>query len=83
MSPTFMICRGAVTSSGAVNLRGSYAAGSGPDWGWRTVIEPTGRRSFRMLMYNIAPASDEVLAVDARYGKGGPKRRLRSWRSKP
>ncbi|MGD8276504.1 MAG: DUF1579 family protein [Gemmatimonadota bacterium] len=46
---------------------GSYAAPPGPDWGWRIVLRPESRDAFRMLMYNITPDGEEMLAVEAAY----------------
>jgi Protein of unknown function (DUF1579) len=54
-------------SSESVDVRGSYAAPPGPDWGWRTVIETAGTDSFRMVMHNVSPDGQEYLAVDAEY----------------
>lgn len=69
MSDEFMICRGVITAAGALDVRGSYPAPPGPDWGWRTVIEPLDRSSFRMTMWNIAPDGREELAVEADYSR--------------
>jgi Protein of unknown function (DUF1579) len=54
-------------SSESVDVRGSYSAPPGPDWGWRTVIETAGADSFRMVMHNVSPDGQEYLAVDAEY----------------
>ena len=74
MGDRVMVCRGTGTDGDALSVRGSYAAPPGPDWGWRTVIEPAGRDSFRMSMYNISPEGHEVLAVDAMYSRARPSR---------
>ena len=50
-----------------LDVRGSYPAPSGPDWGWRTRIEVLDADSFRMVMYNVTPDGQEYLAVDAVY----------------
>jgi hypothetical protein len=65
MSDKVMICEGA--SGDSLDVRGSYAAPPGPDWGWRTVIETGEEDSLRMAMYNVTPEGQEVLAVDAVY----------------
>jgi hypothetical protein len=45
MSDKAMACRGAVGPDGAIDVRGTYAAPPGPDWGWRIVLKPDdGRR---------------------------------------
>ena len=62
-----MVLRGQVEENGSVNLLGSYPAESGPDWGWRIVVEPGGIDSFRIFMYNITPQGVEALAVEADY----------------
>ena len=62
----FMICEGEVQPDGALSVLGSYPAPEGPDWGWRTVIEP-GDGSFSLCMYNIPPGGAELLAVEAVY----------------
>jgi hypothetical protein len=66
MSDGFMISRGSVAGA-RVDLRGSYAAPPGPDWGWRTVLEADANDSLRILMYNIAPDGKEYPAVEADY----------------
>jgi hypothetical protein len=66
MSDKFMSCRGTTDADGSVDLRGAYAAESGPDWGWRIVLAPAGD-SFRMTMYNITPDGHEWLGVEATY----------------
>ena len=63
----FMLFEGSKDSSDAVSIESSYAAPPGPDWGWRTVIEPGDGATFRMLMYNIPPGENELLAVEAVY----------------
>ena len=62
-----MVCKGSAGADGALSVSGFYPAPSGPDWGWRTVIEPGDNESFRPLMYNITPQGHEELAVEARY----------------
>ena len=62
----FMICHGEVRAE-AIDMLGSYPAPSGPDWGWRTIIETEGSDSLHLRMYNIPPEGQEALAVDVRY----------------
>jgi len=66
MGHRFLICEGEVRPDGALSVLGHYPAPEGPDWGWRTVIEP-GEGSFKMAMYNIMPGGEEMLAVEAVY----------------
>jgi hypothetical protein len=69
MSDKFMRCSGGDIGNGVVSIKGSYSAPPGPDWGWRTVIEPAGGETFRLVMYNIAPGGGEELAVEAVYSR--------------
>jgi Protein of unknown function (DUF1579) len=66
---TFIFSDGSLEGSGAISVMTSYAAPTGPDWGWRTAIEPGDGTTFRILMYNIPPGEKELLAVEARYEK--------------
>ena len=55
----------------------SYAAPTGPDWGWRTVIAPegagagagAGADAFSIVMYNISPDGEETLAFRNDYAR--------------
>jgi hypothetical protein len=67
MNDKMMICRGEIDENGSANLLGAYSVESGPDWGWRMVIEPGGIDSFRIFMYNITPQKVEQLAVETDY----------------
>ncbi|MGH2523242.1 MAG: DUF1579 family protein [Anaerolineales bacterium] len=67
MGDKFMISQGTLEGEKAVVVRGSYAVESGPDWGWRTVIESGEVDSFRVVMYNVSPDGQEALAVAATY----------------
>lgn len=61
-----MISTGKWSDGDPIDVRGSYPAPPGPDWGWRTKIEA---RTDRLLMemLNVAPGGEEVLAVRADY----------------
>ncbi|HEV8608625.1 MAG TPA: DUF1579 family protein [Thermoanaerobaculia bacterium] len=67
MRDKVMTCEGQSADAGSLEVRGSYAAPPGPDWGWRTVIEIAEEDSLRMLMYNVSPDGKEDLAVEAVY----------------
>lgn len=69
MGHKFMACMGVAQGDGTIVVRGSYSAPPGPDWGWRTVIEPGNGDSFRMIMYNVSPEGKEELAVEATYAR--------------
>lgn len=67
-SDRIMPCLGAVPAEDAeVSVLGSYGAPTGPDWGWRTMIEHSANDELRVLMYNIEPGEAEQLAVEAVY----------------
>ena len=61
-----MASTGADSDGNSLELRGSYAAPPGPDWGWRTVITP-GSGSFDVVMYNVWPEGKEEIAAEMRY----------------
>jgi hypothetical protein len=67
MSDKVMTCEGPSTDAGSLEVRGSYAAPPGPDWGWRTVVETAEEDELRMLMYNLSPGGKEEPAVEASY----------------
>jgi hypothetical protein len=60
---SLMHCLGTWDENGKVSVTGSYAAGDGPDWHWRTEIIPSDD-SFKYLMINISPDGDEQWAVE-------------------
>ena len=67
MGDRVMICEGPAVDAGPLEVRGSYPAPPGPDWGWRTVVETAEEDLLRMVMYNVSPEGEEYLAVDAAY----------------
>jgi hypothetical protein len=69
MSSKIMACEGAIDPQGAIDIRGSYEAPPGPDWGWRIVITPKSGKELQLVMYNISPEGVEELAVQADYKK--------------
>jgi hypothetical protein len=52
----------------AIDVRGSYAVPSHPDWGWRIRLEASAG-SLAVHMWNVSPEGQEYPAVDARYGR--------------
>jgi hypothetical protein len=65
MGRKVMACSGAIRDDGTVDLRGSYAAPPGPDWGWRIVVGPDADGGLEIVMYNVDPEGKEALAVRA------------------
>lgn len=64
MAPEPMQCKGEL-DDGKLLLNGSYGAGSGPDWGWRTEFIQLDSKNLIMKAYNITPTGEEALAVRA------------------
>lgn len=66
MAPELMHCQGGLQENGEkLILNGSYPAGEGPDWGWRTEFSQQGTDGLLMEAYNITPEGEEGLAVRA------------------
>ncbi len=62
---TVLACTGTAGDDGVVAVEGTYAAPTGPDWGWRIAIEPVGRESLRIVMHNVSPEGEVWPAVEA------------------
>ena len=60
-SERFMLCDGQLAASSAIDVVGHYPASSGPDWGWRMIVRPTGD-GWELVMHNISPDGEETLA---------------------
>ena len=69
MQHKMMHCAGQVKTDGTVWVRGSYAAPPGPDWGWKIAIQPLPSDQFRLIMHNISPDGEEMLAVEVIYSR--------------
>jgi hypothetical protein len=67
MNSNVMFCQGSVTAQGIIDLRGSYKAPPGPDWGWRIIITAGSCDTLQITMYNCSPDGTEELAVQADY----------------
>lgn len=59
-----MICTGTVTAQGGIDVKGTYPAPPGPDWGWRTTLAAGADGHLRMTMFNVEPDGSETLAVE-------------------
>jgi hypothetical protein len=64
-----MVCAGTAPEDGVVDVRGTYQAPPGPDWGWRILIEAKPQDRFVLLMHNIHPDGTQDLAVHATYSR--------------
>jgi hypothetical protein len=67
MGRKVMSLRGPIAGDGAIDVRGTYAAPPGPDWGWRIVIRADAPERIELKMFNIEPGGTEHLAVEAMY----------------
>lgn len=67
-SAKLLNCTGTLDENGVIDVRGSYPAPEGPDWGWRILVKPQDAQRLQLLMYNCPPdGSPEDLAVQADY----------------
>ena len=64
LSDKFMVSEGRLETVDAISLKGFYSVPDNPDWGWRTIIEPDGHQTFKIIMYNVSPEGEETLAVE-------------------
>lgn len=53
------------------SVKGSYPAGEGPDWGWRTEFHLRSADNLVISHYNIMPEGQEDLAVEIDYRRQG------------
>lgn len=60
---------GPAAGEGVPDVRGSYAAPPGPDWGWRITLEHLDADALALRMYNVTPDGTEALAVEASYAR--------------
>lgn len=67
MSHRVMVCRGKAEPSADISVQGSFAAPSGPDWGWRIDIRPQAGERLRLVMHSLSPKGKDYLAVEADY----------------
>ena len=59
--PSWMSFSGGVGEDGELRLLGSYAAPSGPDWGWHIHLRP---QDAVLTMHNVVPGSDPYQVVE-------------------
>lgn len=65
----FMVFQSEADRDGRISALTSYPAPPGPDWGWRIELAAETSDEFVIRMYNIPPGENEMLAVEARYGR--------------
>ena len=63
-----MPCSGSAAEA-AVSVKGHYAAPPGPDWGWRITVQLESAEQFRLIMHNITPDGEEMVAVEAVFSR--------------
>ena len=71
MGDVIMFCQATFNRDGFASLLGSYAAPTGPDWGWRTELGLNADDLLVLRMFNITPEGQEELAVHAEYRRAG------------
>jgi Protein of unknown function (DUF1579) len=69
MQDKFMRCQGGLGKNGEINLKGSYEAPPGPDWGWQIDIRLKQDGTLLLEMHNITPDGISQLAVEAAYSR--------------
>jgi hypothetical protein len=65
MNDQIMICQSSFTEAGTLMLKGFYPAPPGPEWGWWIELDPQEGPSFKLVMYNVTPEGQALLAVEA------------------
>ncbi len=65
-SSDFMVANGDLTD-GKISTKANYTQPEYSDWAWRICLETGDENSFSLIMFNVFPDGNEVLAVDARF----------------
>ncbi len=66
MQDKFLSCDGKYDGD-SILMKGFYEVPNHPDWGWRIDIIIADENSFKIVMYNVSPEGEEVLAVEMIY----------------
>ncbi|MBS1796406.1 MAG: DUF1579 family protein [Acidobacteria bacterium] len=69
LSDKFLVSDGRMDGGGTILFKGFYSVPDHPDWGWNTIIVPENENSFKILMYNVSPEGEEMLAVEMEFTK--------------
>jgi len=64
MSESVMLCQGTAGPDGSIDVRGTYSAGTGPDWGWRIALGCPEPDRVEMVTHNVDPEGQEEVAVE-------------------
>jgi hypothetical protein len=65
-----MVMKASWREDGVVVMTGSYAAPTGPDWGWRIELSAPRPSALLIRHFNLMPDGPEEIAVQAEYGRG-------------
>jgi len=68
---SFMVLGNGTRMETVITATGSYAAPTGPDWGWRIEVHTSEVAGPLIRHYNILPDGQEALAVQAQYTRRG------------
>ena len=71
MNSQFMVCHRENRPSAIVSARASYPAPPGPDWGWRITVKSPQQNQLTIIMDNITPEGEEMMAVEIQYERVG------------
>ncbi len=67
MQDVLMRCEGVDGPLDGLSVIGAYAAPPDPDWHWQIDILPQSSTTFQLLMHNISPSGEKMLAVQIDY----------------
>lgn len=71
MSKKIMHCAGQINAAGIFEVRGSYEAPPGPDWGWGITLAVTRPDGLELEMFNYSPEGEQSIAVRAAFARVG------------
>lgn len=69
MQDALMHCEGIGDITEHISVIGAYAAPPDPDWGWQIDILPQSGETFQLLMHNISPKGEKMLAVEINFSR--------------